>query len=60
MVADLLQRGFAKYGDSTGWDFIDNCVVILHSNDSGTRTRKKTKSAEKNLELFYSTLGRLV
>eukprot|EP00092_Neocalanus_flemingeri_P087963 GFUD01111089.1.p1 GENE.GFUD01111089.1~~GFUD01111089.1.p1 ORF type:complete len:578 (+),score=143.83 GFUD01111089.1:34-1767(+) len=42
-TADLLQRGFAKYGDSTG-----------------TRTWKKAATAAKKLEVYYSTVGRLL
>ena len=50
---DLLNMVTAQVG------FVWKYVIIFHANDSGTRTRKKTKSAEKNLESFYSTLGRL-
>ena len=60
-MSDLLQRGWARYGDQTGSViFWANLFLTFFLYISGTRTWKSKASAEKKVDTYWSIVGRLM
>ena len=60
-TADLLQRGFARYGDNSGKivNLEDEELRKIISLITGSRTSKNSTKAAKKLDKYHLAVGRL-